>query len=460
MSAVRVRRLRTGLGVCVLVAALLSAGAAIPLADRAGELRLMIASACALAVAAVLFTVPVRTLGALTLAVTLLVPTEAAFLPHALQGSALGVVPLAVWLVRAPASRTAPILTRLMGLALGAWLVLSCALAPFHTHRGTEWLITAAISLVTVLASPPQGLDRQLLRQLFLAITTALAAYAVLEGLVLHGNPLFASLFDHTPWWKAEHDAVSYRVTGLLGHPLFNGLVFSSAAVLAASELLRGSTRTLLALGRLVLLVAATDMVHSRGASIALGAGVLVVILTGGGHQPGRVRRRTLLAVCLLGAAALLLTGLHARDESAQGQKSAQVRVATLTRAKQALSLAGPFGAGPGQSDAYRHLEQLPGFGTDLENSYAELAVSIGLAGLLLVALPLLSVVAIGLRDDATAGEAAALLTILVAIAGFNAIEGHKPALILIALLSISILTAHRTRAAAPRAATAIPAGG
>jgi hypothetical protein len=460
LSATYARRLRAGLGVFALGAALLSAGAAVPLADRAGELRLTIASACALAIVALLFAVPVRLLGALALAVTLLIPTEATVLPHVLQGSALGVAPLAVWLVRAPVSPSVPMLTRLMGIALGAWLLLSCVLAPLHTHRGSEWLVTAAIALVAVLACPPQGLDRRALRRVFLAIATVLAAYAVLEGLLLHHNPLFASLFDGTPWWKAEHDAVSYRVTGLLGHPLFNGLVFSSAAVLAASELLRGSTRTVLALGRLALLVTATDVVHSRGASIALGVGVLVVILTGGGHESGRARRRRLLAACLLGTAALLLAGLHARNESAQGQKSAQVRVATLTRAKQALSLAGPFGAGPGQSDAYRRIEQLPGFETDLENSYAELAVSIGLVGLLLVALALLSVVAIGLRDDATAGEAAALLTILVAIAGFNAIEGHKPVLVLIALLSISILAAPRSRRPDRHTTAPAPAGG
>jgi hypothetical protein len=448
MSATYSRRLIAGLGVCALAAALLSAGAAVPLADRAGELRLLIASASALAILASLFAMPIGTLGPLALAVTLLIPSEAAFLPHVLQGSALGIVPLAVWLVRAPGSRGAPAFTRLLGIALGMWLVLSFALAPLHTHRGSEWLLTAALSLVVVFVNPPQGLDRRALRRLFLAIATVLGAYAVLEGLVLHHNPLFSSLFDQTPWWKAEHDAVSYRVTGLLGHPLFNGLVFSSATVLAASELIRGAGRPILALGRLALLVTATDVVHSRGASIALAVGVLAVILTGGGRAAGRTRRRLLLAICLLAAATLLLAGLHARDESAQGQKSAQVRVATVTRAKQALSMVGPFGAGPGQSDAYRHANDLPGSGTALENSYAELAVSLGVVGLVLVALPLLSVVAIGLRNDATAGEAAALLTILVAMAGFNAIEGHKPTLILIALLCVSILAAPRARSA------------
>ncbi|HEY1834203.1 MAG TPA: O-antigen ligase family protein [Solirubrobacteraceae bacterium] len=460
MSTAYSRRLTMGLGVTALVAALFSAGAAVPLADRTGELRLLIASAGALAALALLFAMPIRALGPFALTVTLLIPSEATVLPHVLQGSALGAVPLAVWLVRAPGARRSPGFVRLLAVALGMWLALSSALAPFHTHRGSEWLVTAAIAFVVVLSSPPQGLDREALRRLFLGIVTVLAAYAVLEGLVLHHNPLFSSLFDQTPWWKAEHDAVSYRVTGLLGHPLFNGLVFSSAAVLAASELLRGSGRPALALGRLALLVMATDVVHSRGASIALAVGVLALIATGSRREPGRGRRRLLLTICLLVAATLLLAGLHTRDESAQGQKSAQVRVATLTRAKQALSMAGPFGAGPGQSDAYRHVNDLPGSGTALENSYAELAVSLGVVGLLLVALPLLSVVAIGLRNDAVAGEAAALLTILVAMAGFNAIEGHKPTMILIALLCISILTAPRVRSAGRSTAIARSACG
>jgi hypothetical protein len=57
----------------------------------------------------------------------------------------------------------------------------------------------------------------------------------------------------------------------------------------------------------------------------------------------------------------------------------------------------------------------------------------------------LLAPVFLGLQKASVVGEAAALLTILVDIAGFNAAEGHTPVLVLIALLMISIVTGTRS---------------
>jgi hypothetical protein len=59
----------------------------------------------------------------------------------------------------------------------------------------------------------------------------------------------------------------------------------------------------------------------------------------------------------------------------------------------------------------------------------------------------LIAVVVFGLKNEMVTGEAAALLTILIDIAGFNAIEGHMNIGILIALFVIAILTAPRSRA-------------
>jgi hypothetical protein len=57
----------------------------------------------------------------------------------------------------------------------------------------------------------------------------------------------------------------------------------------------------------------------------------------------------------------------------------------------------------------------------------------------------LATVVIFGVQNELVVGEAAALLTILVDIGGFNAVEGHRPVLILIALLAISVITAPRS---------------
>ncbi len=424
--------------------AALVAGLLIPLADSAGHLSLFIGGCGAAAGAGVLFAVPVRTLPGITLLVTLLVPSEATVLPHGLQGAALGLVPLTIWMARAPKSNQTPSVLRVLASLLGVWLVLSEVFAPLHTHRGWEWLITAVFAVSFSTISAPARFKAGDLRALFLTVATVLGMYALLEGFVLHYNPLFAAIFEHTSWWASQHHNVSYRVTTLLGHPLFNGLVFSAAAVLSASDLAQRSHRSRVALVRFMVLVGATDATHSRGAAIALAIGVVVVIAFSRGRGQGWELRRLALAISFLLGATILITGLEARDESRQGQASAQVRITVIKRASEALRDLGPFGAGPGESDAYRTARQLPGWQIDLENSYAELTVSLGPIGALLLVALLIAVVVYGLQNELVTGEAAALLTILIDIGGFNAIEGHKPTLILIALFLIAIITAPR----------------
>lgn len=443
--------LRMALQALMFVMGALAIGALIPFANARGDLRSLVGGFVVVATLSVLFIIPARILPTITLLATLVVPSEATQLPHHLQGSALGLMPLAVWMIRAPRTTNhTPLILRLLASLFGVWLVLSEIFAPLHTHRGSEWTVTVAVALVFTVISAPGGLKARDFRALFLAITTVLGMYALLEGFVLHRNVLFGPLFEHTSWWASQHYNVSYRVTTLLGHPLFNGLVFSAAAVLAASDLVQRSHRPLVALVRFMILVGATDATHSRSAVIALVVGVVSVIAfsRGRAQERGWKTRRLVLVTCMCLAAAILVFGIQARDESHEGQKSAATRIAVISRAKEALTLVAPFGAGPGQSDAYRKAKRLPGWEIPLENSYAELAVSLGAIGALLIFAMLVAVVVIGLRNELITGEAAALLTILVDMAGFNAVEGHKPLILLIALFVIVIITAPRQRSA------------
>lgn len=432
----------------VFVIAPLLLGSAIALASaHTHGLTYLFGGLAAGAILVVLFYIPVRALPVVALLVTLLVPTETTLLPHLLQGTAPGVVPLGVWMIRARSTAKAPAALRGLALALAFWLVLSEIFAPFHSRHGWEWLITASVAMIIVVLSTPSGLKPQSFRSVFLGLTTALGAYALLEGFLLHHNFLFGILFEHDSWWVTQQHSASYRVTTLLGHPLVNGTIFSAAAVLAASDMVYKSARSRIALLRLGILIGATIATHSRGAAIALAIGLIVVIAFSRGRGEGQQTRRLVLIVSFIVGGAFLIYGLQARNESQQGQSSAEVRVTVIKRAAETLRLVEPFGAGPGESDGYRAAKQLPGWEIDLENSYAELAVSIGLVGLFLVVALLIGIVVFGLQHDAVVGEAAALLTILVDIAGFNAIEGHKPLLILIALLAILILAAPRRSA-------------
>lgn len=438
--------LRQMLPILTALFAAIATGTLIPSAASGGHLSLLIGAFLVVGVVGLLFAMPIRLLPAITLLVTLLVPTEASFVPHLLQGAALGAVPLAIWIIRAPRStQPAPVLRGLASL-LGIWLILSTALTPLHTNKGLEWLFSVGLAIVFSVVCAPTGLTTRTFRALFLHVTTALGLYALLEGFILHHNPLFAVLFKHTTWWAAQHFNASYRVTTLLGHPLVNGLVFSAAAVLSASDLVRSSHKAPARLARFLILVGATDATHSRSATLALAIGVIVVIVFSRRGGRGWGMRRLVLTVGFVLAGALLLEGLQARDASRSGQLSAEVRVAVISRAVEAVNDLGPFGAGPGESEAYRRAKRLPGWNIDLENSYAQLAVSLGPIGALLMIALFVATVVFGLQNPLVTGEAAGLLTILIAMAGFNAIEGHPPVGMLIAIFMIVIITAPRAR--------------
>jgi O-Antigen ligase len=434
---------RTTSALLVLVAAM-SLGAAVAIAGTHHHaLAYLVGGSIVLALIPWLFVVPVRTLPAITLVVTLLVPTDIAQLPILLQGIAIGMVPLAIWIVRSPSLRASPVI-RLLALALCTWMILSEILAPIHTNRGLAWLVTAGVCLVLVSRSTPSGLEPGRFRALFLKITTVLGAYGLVEGFVLHRNILFSPLFEHATWWAALKDNASYRITTLLGHPLVNGTVFAAAAVLAASELVERRDKPWQAYARFLILMGAVLATHSRSAAIALAVGVLVVIVFSRARRRGQRNRRMVLIISAIVGAAVILSGLQARNESSGGRASAAFRVTVLKETAEAVHMISPFGAGPGESDAYRAAVQLPGWQTTLEDSYAEVAVSLGLIGLLLVLALLVAPVVAGLQRPLVVGEAAALLTILVDIAGFNTIEGHTSVLVLVALLMISILTGVR----------------
>jgi hypothetical protein len=404
---------------------------------------------------------PLEAFPYVVLGVTLLVPTEIPFFPRLLQGAALGIIPLTAWILRTPRKARAYPKTTGLAVFLLFWLLLSEIAGPLHTRHGWEWLITVAVALVLVVINTPQ-MDPKSFRRMFLLTATTLGAYAVLEGLVLHQNLLFGALFEHTSWWDSQQHGVSYRVTTILGHPLVNGTVFAAAAVLAASEIVEVRGKSTTHWVRFALLVGAVLATHSRGAAIALAVGVAVVIIFSGNHgNVQSMRRLTLLLSAVLGTI-VIVSGLQARNESSQGQASANVRVTVLSRAAQAVEKLGPFGAGPGEAETYRVDNQLPGSEIPLENSYAELAVSLGPLGALLIATLLGSIIVIGLRCPLVLGEAAGLLTIMVDIAGFNAIEGHRATLVLIGLFVMAILTGARgvsVRRTTPVAKLALASG-
>jgi O-antigen ligase len=234
-------------------------------------------------------------------------------------------------------------------------------------------------------------------------------------------------------------------VTTLFGHPLVNGLIFAMAGTVAAANFVERRGRPQIALCQFATIAGAVLATHSRGPAIALGGGVLVVVGFSRSRARGTGGRRFLIAAGAVCTAGIIVIGLQARNQSQTGQASAALRQAVVSEAFQAIKPLEPFGAGPGQAEQYRTAELLPGTGGNgnyhpLENSYAELLVSIGPVGLLLfltlIGLPTVR----ALRNPDTVGEGAALCAWLIAVAGFNAIEGF-PAVLVLAALFISTFT-------------------
>lgn len=399
---------------------------------------------------AILLAVPVRILPVIALLTTLVVPTSSSLLPASTQDAAIGVVPLAVWLARERPGPRRQTLSYLIGIGFVGWLAIGELAAPLHTRRGVEWLLVAGVAISGPCIRQPLLRDPDLVRKWFLRVATAAACYAVVEGFLLHRNIAFAFLFDGTSWWGPQHASISYRVTTIFGHPLVNGLVFAVAGTFAAAGFLRRRERPVLAVLRLALLVAAVLATHSRGPAVGLGVGIILVLLLVPSHGYGKGARRAVLCAGAILAGAVIVSGLQARNASIQGEQSVALRSTVVAEAFDAVRRVEPFGAGPGQSEAYRVSRGLPGTGPGgayraLENSYAELLVSVGVFGLALFCAALLVPIVDALRSRRRAEETAALVALLTVIAGFNAIEGFPSVLVLISLLLISVMQPHRT---------------
>jgi O-antigen ligase len=262
---------------------------------------------------------------------------------------------------------------------------------------------------------------------------------------------LFQPLYSAATTW-GDQPWDTYRATTTLGHPEVNGLVFAAAAVLALSEWLKQTARSSLAITRLILLLGALVASGTRGAMVAFGVGAVTVVIAT--RLPQRLQRRRLVGVLILvivvGAS---VSAILARSATPEGRTSARGRLDVPAQTVAAMRDTSLLGAGPGQSERYR-ASKLFDTRYALESSYAGLAVSVGLVGLLLFLATVGVYVALGFRTFESSGEAAALLTILLAAATFNLVDSVPGMLILMSMFMLSISamdrSPHRTWSRSP----------
>lgn len=346
------------------------------------------------------------------------VPTQLAAFP-------IATVPFVIWLVKTPGVKGDRV-SRALGVVLAIWFVFCWVVGVVHARSGTVLTFVFVVA-VCLTVQESREIDLDVAAVWMLRLGTVLAAYAVLEGLVLHNNPLLGSDYARaTPPLVQVWD--HYRVTTLMGHPLNNGAGFAVAGVIALWRVLSTHGRVWAPAAQLVLIAVALALTEARSGIIAFGVGAVVLLLV---NQRSRnlSARRAVAGVLVVAVFAVFGATLIARFASQEGNASAQARSALVADTGQALQGRYVEGVGTGEAEASRAGPS----GTHpapLESSYAEIAVGTGIVGLALFVAFFGWVIVGGLRRYETAGWAAALLTLLVAMGGFNAFEASHQLII------------------------------
>lgn len=399
-------------------------------------------SAAALGGVAALLVVPRYWLPAAALAAFVLVPVQYLHVPTILTYVTPATIVVVFYVIRGarftggPLNGVAPWVSRVMVVLVG-WLVVT-SIFGIDFRDSTHWDVPFLVSgaLLAVLA----GRDRRAserIRSAWLSLASILALYAFVEVLVLKNNPLFGQIYASAPGNNAfvQYTVWStYRATTTLGHPLLNATFFACAASLALGAFLRrGSPRMALVA---LLSVGAVLLTASRSGVGAVGAGFVgaafVSALSYQGRRGGLVR--ILAASGMIAAVGLSFGGaVLTRQTSAEGAASVATRGVLAQEGFDLASLRPLTGFGPGTlADASLQYGSNPT--GDYENSYVELADTIGYPGLVLVVLMYLALLSLAAsRRDA--GVFAAVLAYAVSQGGYNLLDGYPGAIVLLGAL-------------------------
>lgn len=349
--------------------------------------------------------------------VLLVVPAQSLPVPGIVARAPLAAIPFAVWVLRGPRASAVNLPLLASSLAFLAWILLSLAFSPDRSGLSFYWVIGVGLTLcLPWIRQADLRADIPLLTGLLIGGTAVVAVYAVVESVVFQSNPVYGWLYSRGPWPISQHWS-EYRVTSSLGHPLVNGSIFASVAVLALGRLV--DRPTLLHLLSVAALAAGVAVTLSRSAAISFVAGAIVLLLFTRGRQ--RLGRKLVVAIAIIVVGAAFSGALLSRAGTDEARASVEVRSSLVSQTMAVVDHTGPFGAGPGQTDGLRQRAGLPGAPLPLESAYAQAAGDLGLIGLGLFAILLIGAVICGLRFPEGVPAGAALVSLLVSVAGYRA---------------------------------------
>jgi hypothetical protein len=353
----------------------------------------------------------------------------------------IGIIPFATWVVRSPQQQTSTTI-RFLGVALAGWLLLTELAAPFHLKSGVTWFVTMMFAVVAPVLLQ-KGRPAPSLRRFYVDLATVLAGYAVLEKFVLHSSPIYATFYAHDLSDPIRQVWSTYRATTLIGQPLVNAVVFGTAFVLSVDTYLSSSRPDKFAAVRCLMLVSGLAATVSRGPTLAAFIGVVVLLFARRGKGIS-ISKRSIAIAIVIGATIVAFPILQAREESSEGRGSEEQRSHIVRETKLVLSGHYLLGVGPGQAEAARERANLRHSGLPLESMFAEVLVEIGIPGVALLFMFLLSIIGSGLRRQRSVGAASALLTMLIALCTYSSIEARQGMIILLGMLVVLTLAENR----------------
>jgi hypothetical protein len=375
----------------------------------------------------------------LALVLFLVSAVYAPLLPHVLQHLPdPAVLAMALWCLLGQ-SRLRPSLGLtfliLLHIGLVAWLVLS-----FHSSIdpvvSRQWVLAFTFAYVVpfILAARGHICHTPSLERALLASGIIIGVFSIFENLFSY-NPFTAEYLRTANGLPIQHWAV-YRSETTLGHPLVAGTFLSTVATYAIvrSQKSYGRARRYLWCVSAVA-AAGTFVTVSRSSLIALGVAITLGIGLPMLRNPGTLWKIIPFAG---GGLVILLTvvssGLvEARSSSAEGQASEGYRGSVISLAHQLGHYTHGLGSGPGTSQIFA---ERFGVSTLLEDSAAQVYVSVGLVGLLLVTLSIISLSIVSLRSK-NISAASAILCLIINSLAFDLWETDLTVFVLLGILSI-----------------------
>jgi polysaccharide biosynthesis protein PslJ len=387
-----------------------------------------------LCIGALAIGLPSRWLPAASLGIWALLPI--AYAPIPLEFARFGspaVLLLIAWELRCLRLKASG---RFGGVALGTvLLVLSLVMSTFLSvdpARSLVWSVTFAACVLGPLVVSMDDIRMALppLLACWRVLAVVLGGFAIVER-AFRVNPLAAHYYINGVLIGQRWSV--YRVETTLGHPLMNSTFFCvTACLFLCLFFTRWKSVDLMAAA---LAVGGIWLSGSRSGLIAFAVGmslwVLAFVFAKSGTLP---RKAVVVAIGATAAVALLASGVSLeRSGSQEGRLSSDYRTQVIDVSLRVAHDHPFFGSGAGTAQVQTLAS---GFNVIVENSALQILIALGWVGSLAVILFLAQLLIRQVVRGSFAGPAAAT-TLLIQLAGFNAVDSIPAVLVLLAITTV-----------------------